>query len=267
MHLRRVPLSPQRVQLGQPTLVARAPGSHPVAQPVLLHRDLAAERVLLALFLIEDSVAPRLERGKPLVQRPGDAAVEPDCRSRKLLQQPPVVADQHDPGAHRAQLALQPLDRRQVEMVGRLVKQQDIGQRPHRPGERSAACLAAGQSGRVFTPAEAQPLQQIERPVAIGGVGSEPRFDVGEGRGEPGQVLLLRQIADPGAGLNRALAGVGVDETSRDPQQRRLAGAVSPDETDPNSGSDAQSRASRQRRSRERQGPVIEARAAASSSD
>ena len=62
-----------------------------------------------------------------LVEVPGDAAVEPDRGARDALEQPAVVADQDDTGAHPCQLALQPLDTGQVEMVGRLVQQQDIG--------------------------------------------------------------------------------------------------------------------------------------------
>jgi hypothetical protein len=38
------------------------------------------------------------------------------------------VADQHDAGSHRSQLAFQPLDAGQVQMVGRLVEQQNVRQ-------------------------------------------------------------------------------------------------------------------------------------------
>ena len=51
----------QRVQFGEPPLVAGAPGGHAITQPVLFHRDLAAELVLLAFFLLQDCVAPGLE--------------------------------------------------------------------------------------------------------------------------------------------------------------------------------------------------------------
>ena len=61
-------LAAQRVQLGEPALVARAPGGDAVAQPVLLHRDLAAELVLLAGLLLEYRVAPSLECRETLVQ-------------------------------------------------------------------------------------------------------------------------------------------------------------------------------------------------------
>jgi hypothetical protein len=55
------PLAPQRVQFSEPPLVAGAPGGDAVAQPILFHRDLAAEFVLLVLLLLEYRVAPTLE--------------------------------------------------------------------------------------------------------------------------------------------------------------------------------------------------------------
>ena len=87
--------------------------------------------------------------------------------AREAFEQPAVVADQHDAGAHPGQFALQPLDAGQVEMVGRLVEQQDVGQRRQRAGQRGAARLAAGQRGGVLLAGQAEFLQQIERAVAI----------------------------------------------------------------------------------------------------
>ena len=140
----------QRLQIAEPPLVACAPRGHAVAQPILLHRDLAAELVLFAGFLFEDRVAPRLEGGKTLVQHARDAAVEPYRASREPFEQPAVMADQHNAATHPGQLPLQPLDTGQVEMIGRLVEQQDIGRRRHRPCQSGAARLAAGQGCRVL---------------------------------------------------------------------------------------------------------------------
>src|SRR2546429_4847701 len=108
------------MQFGKPPLVACAPGGDAVAEPVLLHRDLATELVLSGGLLLEKRVAPGLESGEALVLRAGNAAVEPYGGPRELLQQLSVVTDQHDAGTHPGQLALQPLDAGKVEMVGRL---------------------------------------------------------------------------------------------------------------------------------------------------
>ena len=66
------------------------------------------------------------------------------------------MADQHERRAQADELALQPLDRRQVEMVGRLVEQQDVGLGRQRPRQRGAARLAAGQPSRVLLAGQAQ---------------------------------------------------------------------------------------------------------------
>src|SRR5437899_6597488 len=104
------------MQFGKPPLVACAPGGDAVAEPVLLHRDLATELVLFGDLLLEKRVAPGLESGEALVQRAGDAAVQPYGGPREVFQQPSVVTDQHDARAHPGQLAFQPLDAGKVEM-------------------------------------------------------------------------------------------------------------------------------------------------------
>ena len=136
-------LPSQRVQFGQPAFISGAPGGDPIAQPILFPRDLAAELVLLLVFLIQDRIAPGLEGGKPLFEGACDATVEPDRCSRELFQQSSVVAYQDHSGAHLGQLPLQPLDSSQIEMVGRLVEQQDVGKRRQGARKCSPACLTA----------------------------------------------------------------------------------------------------------------------------
>jgi len=53
------------------------------------------------------------------------------------------VGDQHDGGVERLQMRLQPLERLDVEVVGRLVEQQQVGVAGQRAGQRSAGELAA----------------------------------------------------------------------------------------------------------------------------
>jgi len=71
------------------------------------------------------------------------------------------VADQHNAGAHPGQLALQPLDTGKIEMIGRLVEQQDIGKGGQCARQRGAARPTAGQRGRVFFARETQFFEQI----------------------------------------------------------------------------------------------------------
>ena len=53
------------------------------------------------------------------------------------------MADDHQGGTQALQFALQPFDGRKVEMVGRLVEQQNVGLGRQDAGQRRAAGLAA----------------------------------------------------------------------------------------------------------------------------
>jgi hypothetical protein len=131
----------QRLQLAHATHVALAPRRDAVADPVLLTHDLAVELVLGHLLLGQLLVAPGLEIAKADVDAPGLAAVEPHGDLRQVLQEAAVVADEDEGAALRAQPGLEPFDGRQVEVVGRLIQQQDVG-RPapaRRPARRGAA--------------------------------------------------------------------------------------------------------------------------------
>jgi len=66
------------------------------------------------------------------------------------LQKSPVVADDHESGAGDFQLRLEPLDRRQIEMIGRLVEKHNIGLRRERAGKRRSPRLAARKPRRIF---------------------------------------------------------------------------------------------------------------------
>ena len=168
------------------------------------------------------------------------------------------MADDDEGRAQALQLALQPFDRRQVEVIGRLVEQQDVGLRRQHTGKRGAAGLAAGQRGRVLLAGEAELVEQAERAILIV-ERAEPVLDIGERRREAGQVRLLRQVADAGVRLQEAHAGIGLDLAGGDLEQRRLAGAVAADEAgslaalDGEVGSREQGRAAA-----EREGDVLE---------
>src|SRR3954471_16201305 len=117
----------QCVEIAEPLDVAFAAARDAVAQPVLLVDDLAVELVLVALFLREHLIAPGLEGTEAAVDLPDLAAVEPGGAAREVAQEAPIVADDHQRAAAALQFALQPFDGRKIQMVGRLVQQQDIG--------------------------------------------------------------------------------------------------------------------------------------------
>ncbi len=96
---------------------------------MLFGDDLAVELVLFALFLRQQHVTPFLEMSKTAFDAARAAAIEPDRRARQRREEAPVVADDHQRRAAGVEIALQPFDGGEIEMIGRLVKQQDIGRR------------------------------------------------------------------------------------------------------------------------------------------
>ena len=157
----------------------------------------------------------------------------------------------------RRQLVFQPFDGRQVEMVGRLVEQEDVGGGRQHPRDRRAPRFAAREVLRILAAVEAELFHEIVRRVRIV-AGPEPGFHIGERRRKAGEVRLLRQVAHGGAGLHKACAAVGLDQSGGDLEQRRLARAVAADQTDALAGRDRQLDAVEQRRAAERERDVLE---------
>ncbi len=140
---RLAPLAAHVGELADAAHVALAPRRHAVAHPVLLGDDLAVELVALGLLLLELGVAPGLEGGKAAIEAMRRAAVDPDGGVGQVRHQPPVVADEGQRRAARQEMAFQPLDRDEVEVVGRLVEQQDVRLGAEHPDQRRAPRLAS----------------------------------------------------------------------------------------------------------------------------
>src|SRR5207248_3762763 len=94
----------------------------------------------------------------PHVPRPGEerraTGGELERRRRHRLEEPAVVCDEDDGGVQRLQLTLEPLEAGHVEMVRRLVEEEQVWIAAERSGERSTRKPAAG--------ARAQPSAQAD---------------------------------------------------------------------------------------------------------
>ncbi len=121
--------------------------------------------------------------GKAAIHLAGAAAVQPDDGSADPFQQAAVVADQHDGAAEGRQRRLQPLDGRQVEVVGGLVQQQQVGRGGQAAGERRAPRLAARDGGGVLGAGQAEILQHGGGEVGVVGR-AEAGLDVGQRGGK-----------------------------------------------------------------------------------
>ena len=221
---------------------------------------------LLALAVVGAVVAA--ERRQPAVAQlpdPGHGRVE----------ERPVVRGDEQRAAAAPEVLLEPLERVEVEVVRRLVEEQQVRVGDHEPGQRGARLLAARQRGRRPGPlvrarsrgrtaprrragracSRRAPRTRCWRSAYAGSVDAMPaararraRPPSARGAPRPGRTAVRRS----GAAMNAAskcaswasrpsvrprlrcdLAAVGLVEAGRDPQQRRLAGAVRADEADP----------------------------------
>ena len=86
-----------------------------------------------------------------------------------VVQEVPVVGDDNHRAGILAQRLLQPLDRFGVEMVGRLVQQQQVGLLQQRHAERHAPPLAAGKlaHGRVVGRQHQRIAGDVQHPVQL----------------------------------------------------------------------------------------------------
>ena len=221
----------ERVQRPEATLVARAPGADALARPFGLALDQPVELVPLGRLALEDIGRPGVELGIALVEAAHDAAVEPQHGARQVGEEAAIVAHQHISAAPARELGLQPLDGRQVEMVGGLVEQHDVGLGHQRTGERRAPCLAAGEVRRLAGGIELHLVEQrrdaiIVRTQRVGKRGGHIGADAGVAR----EIGFLRQGGDGGAGLGEARAAVGDGLARQDAQQGRFAGTVAADQ-------------------------------------
>ena len=180
---RAPPLVSERDEPIETAHVALPPRAHAVAEPMLLLHDAPLELVARGLLLVEDRIAPGLEGGEALVEAPRGATIEPDGRSREGLEEAPVVADEHEGRAGRLELGFEALDGGNVEMVGRLVEQEDVGLWRQHAGKSRAPAFAARQPRRHLLSREPETLQEIARAIGIVSW-CEPRGDEGAGSGE-----------------------------------------------------------------------------------
>ena len=120
---------------------------------------------------------PRLLLLEPggVVALEGDAAaaVELEDPAGDVVEEVAVVGDRDDRALVVLEVLLEPGDRLGVEVVGRLVEQQQVGRGEQQPAERDAAALAAGEGAHVGVAGrETQRVHgDLERRVELPGVG------------------------------------------------------------------------------------------------
>ena len=129
-------------ELFEPSLVALAPRGDAAFQPVRLDLQLGIQLFSGPRFLGIDLFHPGFVTAKADFLAAQRSAIEPDRCLGQAFQKGPVVADHHESASIATQPAFQPVDGGQVEVVGRLVQQQQVGLAGQRAGEGGAAAFS-----------------------------------------------------------------------------------------------------------------------------
>src|SRR3954451_16392648 len=166
-------LRDQRIIGLQAGLALGLPGARALAHPFEFALQRAPPRLLLfsllrqaGLFLFEPARVVALERDAV-------AAIEFEDPAGDLVEEIAVVRHGDDGAGIILQKALQPRDRLGVEMVGRLVEQQEVRALQQQAAQRDAAALAARQIGdrRVARRAAQRVHRDLDGAVELPGVG------------------------------------------------------------------------------------------------
>ena len=118
-------------------------------------------------------------------------------------EQAAVMADDGEGGARFGERLLQPFDRDQVEMVGRLVEQHDVGVGGEHANDRGAARFAAGELRRIGLRVDAEVVHQRAGAIRVVGLAKAGEDEI-ERRRVAGEIGLLRQVAQARVGLDEA---------------------------------------------------------------
>ncbi len=251
------PLLAHGMKVAEPTHVALAPCGHAVAEPIGLRRELPVELVPIEFLLLQHGVPPGLEMREAPIHPARQAAVEPYGGVRQAFEKTAVVADEDHRRTQALQLAFQPLDRRQIEVVGGLVEQKDVGLRCERLRQGGATALAAGQGRGLFLAGQTELLEKVAGTIRVV-ARSQTRLHVGERILEGAEIRLLGEVANGRARLDEARAAIRLDEAGGDLQQGGFAGAVPADKASPLARRDGQFGVLDEGCSAERQSDVLE---------
>jgi hypothetical protein len=141
--------------------VARAPRLDALANPDFFLRELLVEQRVRLRFRVQAFLAAA--QVVVVVARPTrDAAtVDFDDARRERAQEAAIVGDEHDAAGKIEQQFLEPVDRLDVEMVGRLVEQQHIRIEHERTRKQHAALHTTGLRGERGIFRQVEPRQHV----------------------------------------------------------------------------------------------------------
>ena len=134
--------------------------------PFLLGGERALARFLLAAFLLQALLLLPEPGGVIALVGNAAAAIELENPAGHVVEKIAVMGDDQNGAGIIAQMPLEPGDGLGVEMVGRLVEQEQVGLIEQQLAERDAAALAAGELRHIGIVGRA--AQRIHRQIDLG---------------------------------------------------------------------------------------------------
>jgi hypothetical protein len=228
-------------------LVLARPGPRTPLQPFKLaaqDRDPALLSALARFFTLRAQLEVAFVAARVL---PDPPAVDLHDRRADRVQEIPVVRHHDEAEGGTAQERFQPLDRLEVQVVGRLVERQQPGTpreaaregrlAEHPSREPVHGCLDIGQPQLAAERDEAVEDPPVFAGLAGGPAGLRARQHPVEAelpqRGAGGERGMLLQAAHREVAVTRDRPGVGGDDAVEDLQEGGFARSVLPDEADP----------------------------------
>ena len=162
------------------------------------------------------------------------------------VQHVPVVRHQHQRAGELRQAVFQHLQGRDVQVVGRLIQDQQVGGLEHQAGDQDPRLLAAGEAGqgpielvggeqKALGPAgDVNGVSLVHHRLAVGG----QRLAQRHRRVQMLPVLIEQDHAQAVGALDRP--GVGRTFARQQPEQRRLAAAVRAEQAQAHPGRERQ---------------------------
>ncbi len=235
-------LDAQAFQAAHAAFIAGAAGFHALADPDFLLGQQLVEAGLFEALGFQPLGLALLPLREVAGEAEQPAAVQLDDAGGHRIQEAAVVGDDDGGAFPGAQHFFEPGDAVEVEVVGGLVQQQQIGFLDQRAGQRDALAGAARQAGDLGVRRQAELFEHGAHarralPVLMVAV------DVADHVEHGGVFVQLRFLFDRGHAQARAagdVAIVGHGAAVEQPQQRGLAGAVAADEADALAGLDGE---------------------------
>ena len=231
------PLGAQGLEGADAALVPGAPCLHSLTQPGFLLGELLVECSPLLLLRLQRGTLP-FEVGVVIAGPACEVPpVEFDDACGEFPQEGAVVRDEEEGRLDLEQEVLEPEDRFEIEVVGRLVQQEDIGLSHQGAGQQDASLQSSGKTLELFLRRQVHLLHQILHtdiglPILLGAADAEAGMDHLENRPrDPIRHFLGKPREDDSVRLGD-LAFLRFLLAGDDAHDAGLAGSVAPHQTD-----------------------------------